>query len=76
MLLADCVGSVADTLDLVFDSDPAGSILRLIGFGVGCDDCDPIDAGTGVAAVLEVVGWSEIVGVAVVGELEMALLFV
>ena len=60
----DCVGSVADTLDLVFDSDPAGSILRLIGFDVGCDGCDPTDAGTGVAAVFVIVDVVDVAAVA------------
>ena len=73
LLLVACVGSVADTLDLVFDSDPVGSILRLSDSDVGCDGCDPTDAGTGIAAVLEVAVDFGMVGVAVVGELEMAI---
>ena len=77
LLLVACACGVADTLDFAFDSDPVGSILRLSGFDVGCD---PTDAGTGVAAVLEVaVGFGivefEVCGMAVVGELEVATSF-
>ena len=77
LLLVACVGNVDDALDFDFDSDPVGSDFRLSGFDVGCD---PTDAGTGVAAVLEVavdfgiVGF-DACGMAVVGELEMATSF-